>query len=274
MSSIALSAKPTVSPDRHVATRDGESLFVQDRGQGRPLVFVHGWSMDSAFWDYQTAPLAARGLRCIAYDQRGCGRSSPAASGYDFDTLADDLEAVLAARDLRDVVLVGHSMGTGEIARYLARHGASRIAKAVLVSCTTPFADGAAYVDALEEAMRANRAAYVRQMAGPFFAPAEPPQSLVDWAVDIVLAATPAASIGLNRCNLTTDLTGDMAAFTMPTLVVHGGGDTSTALEKTGARTARMIPGAQLMVYEGAGHGLPLTSWARLSEDIAAFARS
>lgn len=256
----------------HVQTRDGESLFVQDAGAGRPVVFVHGWAMSSAFWEYQTDALARRGLRCIAYDQRGCGRSSPAGAGYDLDTLADDLEAVLSSRGLRDVVLVAHSMGSAEVARYLSRHGPGRIAKVALVSCTTPTLDGAAYVEPIEQAMRADRPGYVRQLAGRFFDPVKPSQALIDWGVNIVLQATLTACIGYNRCNLSTDLTQDLKAFSLPTLVVHGAGDASSVLAKTGARTAAMIKGAQLLVYEGAGHGLPLTHAARLNQDLAAFA--
>ncbi len=256
-----------------VRTRDGESLFVQDRGLGQPVVFVHGWSMASTFWDYQTEALLRRGLRCIAYDQRGCGQSSRAVSGYDFDTLADDLDAVLRARDLENVVLVAHSMGSGEVARYLTRYGASRIAKIALVSCTTPNPDGAAWVDPLEQAMRADRPSYVREMATPFFAPAQPSEEMVDWGINIVLQASLTACIGYNRCNLTTDLTGDMKAFTVPTLVIHGAGDLSAPLEKTGAHTAAMIAGSRLVVYEDAGHGLPLTHAERLNEDLVGFAR-
>jgi non-heme chloroperoxidase len=276
----SVNAAPTIEatritrPTDRIGTRDGESLFVEDRGRGRPVVFIHGWSMASTFWKYQTDALLRPGLRCIAYDQRGCGQSSRAVSGYDFDTLADDLDAVLRARDLKNVVLVAHSMGSGEVARYLTRHGASRIAKVALVSCTTPNPDGAAWVEPLEQAMRADRPRYVREMAIPFFGLAQAPEEIVDWGVNIVLQASLTACIGYNRCNLTTDLTADMKGFTMPTLVVHGAGDVSSPLEKTGARTAAMIPGSRLVIYDGAGHGLPLTHAARLNEDLAGFALS
>jgi pimeloyl-ACP methyl ester carboxylesterase len=258
-------------PTDRVGTRDGESLFVQDRGIGQPVVFIHGWSMASTFWKYQTEALFVRGLRCIAYDQRGCGQSSRAESGYDFDTLADDLDAVLRARDLKNVMLVAHSMGSGEVARYLARYGTSRIAKVALVSCTTPNLEGAAWVEPLEQAMRADRPRYVREMAVPFFAPTQTSDEMVDWGINIVLQASLTASIGYNRCNLTTDLTDDMKAFTVPTLIVHGSGDLSASFEKTGARTAAMISGSRLVVYEDGGHGLPLTHAARLNEDLVRF---
>lgn len=256
----------------YVATADGESLFVQDWGQGPALVFVHGWSMSSAFWEYHTEALVRRGLRCIAYDQRGCGRSSPAMSGYDLDTLADDLETVLASRDLRQVVLVSHSMGAAEVTRYLSRHGAERIAKVVLISCTTPTLGAAGHLDQIEQAMRADRPKYVRDLAVPFFEPETASPGLVDWGVGIVLQASLTACLGYNRANITADLTRELKAFTVPTLVVHGSADASAPLERTGARTAALIPGAKLLTYEGASHGLPLTRAGRLNQDLVEFA--
>jgi pimeloyl-ACP methyl ester carboxylesterase len=255
-----------------VTTADGESLFVQDWGSGPVLVFVHGWSMSSAFWEYQTEALVRRGLRCVAYDQRGCGRSSPAMSGYDLDTLADDLEAVLASRGLRQVVLVSHSMGAAEVTRYLSRHGAGRIAKVVLVSCTTPTLGVADRLERIEQAMRADRPKYVRDLAVPFFEPEAASPALVDWGVGIVLQASLTACLGYNHANVTADLTHEMKAFTVPTLVVHGSADASAPLERTGARTAALIPGAKLIAYEGAGHGLPLTRAGRLNQDLVEFA--
>ena len=123
-----------------VETADGNLLFFKDWGAGRPVLFVHGWALSSDIWEYQMTALAGPEVRCIAYDKRGCGRSSHPGSGFDHDTLADDLAAVIEQLGLRGVTLVGHSMGAGEIARYLSRHGTSRIARAVLVAPITPFA--------------------------------------------------------------------------------------------------------------------------------------
>src|SRR6476661_7767251 len=123
----------------HIATEDGVHLFYRDWGQGRPVLFVGGWSMPSDSWGYQMLALSRQGLRCVAFDRRGHGRSSDPGRGYDFDTLADDLAAVIEKLDLRDVTLVGHSMGCAEIARYLVRHGVSRVARVAFVSASLPF---------------------------------------------------------------------------------------------------------------------------------------
>ena len=133
----ASTTKPAKTP--FIVTRDGASLFYKDWGNGKPVVFVHSWALNSDMWQYQMIHLAGQGLRCVAYDSRGHGRSSDPGQGYDYDTLAGDLAAVIEQLNLREVTLVGHSMGCGEIVRYLSRHGAARIARAALVAPTTPF---------------------------------------------------------------------------------------------------------------------------------------
>lgn len=128
----------TLAKAVEIRTRDGMRLFHRDWGQGRPMVFVHSWAMSSAMWAYQVAHLSEQGFRCIAYDRRGHGRSDPTSRGFDIDTLADDLAAVIDQLGLEDVTLVGHSMGCGEIVRYLTRHGSRRVAKVVLLAPVTP----------------------------------------------------------------------------------------------------------------------------------------
>jgi non-heme chloroperoxidase len=123
----------------YIESRDDTRLFYKDWAMSKPVVFIHGWALGAHMWEYQMPYLAGKGLRCVAYDKRGCGRSSQPWSGYDFDTFADDLAAVIEHLDLWKVTLVGHSMGCGDIARYLSRHGAERIARAALVAPTTPY---------------------------------------------------------------------------------------------------------------------------------------
>lgn len=267
------------SGERFVAAADGERLYVQDWGHGRTLFFVHGWTMNTEFWEYQTEAMLEAGFRVVAYDQRGCGRSSQAAFGFDFDTLADDMDAVMRALDLRDVVVVAHSMGCALVARYLSRHGASRVAKVVLASTTTPglFLDPAAAQavdDRLVAAIRADRPRYLAELAQPFFSPVKVTPELLRWGVDLALKASLRAAVAYTRTNVHADMRGDLGAFSMPTLIVHGSGDISTPLAQSGARTAAAIPGSRLVVYDGAPHGLPLTHSARLNQDIAAFARA
>jgi pimeloyl-ACP methyl ester carboxylesterase len=262
-----------------VRAADRTALFYQDRGDGPPIVFIHGWAIGADMWEYQTTPLSRRGLRCIAYDRRGCGRSDHPDRGYDFDTFADDLAALLEHLDLRDVTLVGHSMGGGEVARYLSRHGARRIARAVLVGTITPFlrktADNPDGVDdavfaATIAALGEDRPAFLTAGAAGFFGAGLPGISvspeLMAWAVGLFLRASPSATIDMVRAFSTTDFRPDMPAFTVPTLVIHGDADANAPLALTGARTARAI-----VVYEGAPHGLFVTHKARFNEDLAAF---
>ncbi len=162
----------------YIESGDGNRLFYKDWGSGKPVVFVAGWSVGSDMWEYQLAPLAKQGLRCIAYDRRGHGRSDQPGRGYDFDTLADDLSAVLERLDLRDVTLVGHSMGCGEIVRYLSRHGSSRVKRIALLGPTMPFLlktadnpDGIepAAFEAARAAMLQDRPKWLWDNADPFF---------------------------------------------------------------------------------------------------------
>lgn len=262
-------------------TDDHTAIHYTDWGRGRPVVFIHGWGVGGDMWEYQTTPLSDAGLRCIAYDRRGCGRSSQPGSGYDFDTLADDLATLLDRLDLRDVTLVAHSMGGGEVARYLARHGAGRVAGTVLVGATTPFllktadnpdgVDGAAF-DAMVEALAVDRPAYLTALAPVFFGPGVSPEML-RWGVDLSLRASGKAMIAMVRTLSETDLRPDLRAFTVPTLVIHGSADQIVPFEVSGRRTAAAIQGCRLSVYEGASHGLFVTEMARLNAELLAFAR-
>lgn len=262
-------------------TADGASLFYLDWGSGAPVVFTHAWALNADLWEYPMIALSERGLRCVAYDRRGHGRSRDPGRGYDFDTLADDLAGVIAALDLRGVTLVGHSMGCGEIARYLSRHGAERIARAVLVSTVTPLLvrgpdhpDGAdpALYEGIIAALKADRpatfAAGVAQFAGPSSGVSP---ELSDWIVQQFLRASPKAAIELTRALARADFRGDLGAFTLPTLIVHGDADVVNPLERTGQRTAQAIPGSVLRVYEGGPHGLIVSHKERFTEDLLAF---
>ena len=259
-----------------VATPDGEQLYYEDMGNGPTLLFVHGWAMNTEFWEHQTADLVRQGHRCVAYDQRGCGRSSPAATGHDLDGLADDLAAMIDALGLDRVTLIGHSMGACQIARYLARHGTARVARAILVAGTAPglFPDPASRVEPLAAqitAMMADRPAFVAAMAEPFFAPERVSPDMIAWGTGLVLRATLHAAIEHTRTNVNADVRADMGAFACPTLIIHGDADQSCPIEASGALAHAMIPDSELLVYEGASHGLPLTRGARLAADIAAF---
>jgi pimeloyl-ACP methyl ester carboxylesterase len=267
----------------YVMTRDSTSLFYNDWGTGRPVVCVHGGQLGAAMWEYQQVELVDQGVHCIAYDRRGCGRSDQPWQGYDIDTLADDLAALVDHLDLHDVTLVGHSNGCGDIARYLSRHGVSRIARAVLIAPTTPFllktADNPNGVDqnVVDETiaqLSRDRPHFFAASAPAFLGVGLPNVSvspeLVQWGVGLALQASPRATIAMTRTFAETDFRPDLGAFTMPTLVIHGAADLFAPLELCGRRTAELIPGARLVVYD-TGHGLFLTEKERLNRDLLAF---
>lgn len=227
-------------------------------------------------------PLCDWGLRCVAYDRRGHGRSDDPGTGYEFDTLADDLGAVLEALDLRGATLVGFSMGAAEIVRYLTRHGSGRVARAVLIGTTTPklahAPDNPGGLDpALLEAFRAGALTrdfprWVDENMVPFVTPETSP-GLMNWVRDMALRTSAKALLDCNRAITEADFRAELPGITVPTLVVHGDRDATSPLDLTGRPTASLVPGARLSVYEGAPHGLVLTHADRLNADLLAFAR-
>ncbi|MGV0029087.1 alpha/beta fold hydrolase [Phormidesmis priestleyi] len=267
-----------------IETRDGISLFHYDWGTGQPVVFVHGWGLGAGMWEYQMTDLSNRGLRCIAYDKRGCGRSDQPGHGYDFDTLADDLASLIEQLDLRNVTLVGFSAGCGDVARYLSRHGMGRIARSVLIGSVTPFlaktADNPEGIDPsvfdeMIAALRRDRPRYLAASAPSFFGAGLPTVSvspeLIQWGVGLALQASPKATIEMVRAFSETDFRSDMPAFTMPTLTIHGDQDQNHPIDLTGQKTAQAIPGNQFKVYEGAAHGLFVTHKEQLNRDLLTF---
>jgi non-heme chloroperoxidase len=269
-------------PTHMIETKDGAGLFYRDWGSGEAVVFVHGWAVNSDLWQYQMAYLASHGLRCVTFDRRGHGRSTDPGRGYDFDTLADDLAAVIEKLDLRDVTLVGHSMGCAEIARYLVRHGVSRVARVAFVSASLPFVmktdDNPDGVDrAVFEKTRAGWSKdfpkWLGENARPFFAP-DTSQHMVDWGIRMCLQTSLQALFECNRIDVETDFRPELPRIQVPTLVIHGDADVSAPLDLMGRRTAKLIPGSQLKVYEHGPHGLMFTHTERLNADLLAFIRS
>jgi non-heme chloroperoxidase len=275
------------SPKPFIQTADGINLFYKDWGTGRPVIFIHGWAMNSDMWQYQMIDLASQGLRCITYDRRGHGRSDQPWQGYDYDTLADDLAALIKQLNLQKITLVAHSMGGGEIVRYLSRHGASRIAQIVFVGAITPFplktADNPAGLDrSLFEQLRATMSKdlprFLAYGASGFFGAGQGKAlvspEMMQWAVNLCLQSSPKALLDCNRAATETDFRAEMRKITIPTLVIHGDADQSAALELTGRKTAQLIQGSQLKVYEGAPHGLFITHMERFNRDLLAFIKS
>jgi pimeloyl-ACP methyl ester carboxylesterase len=265
-----------------IETRDGTQLFYRDWGAGEPLVFMSGWGLTSDCWGYQTAPLC-ESTRCIAYDRRGHGRSSDPGRGFDADTLADDLAAVLDALDLKKVTLVTHSMAGGEAVRYLSRHGSKRIARIALISATLPFMtktadnpdgiDPAVFENGRRNVLLRDFPKALRDNMRPFGV-AETSDAMLDWISSLMLRCSMKALVECNRALTATDFRPDLAKVDVPTLIVHGDKDVSAPLAITGRKTAALLPQATVKIYEGAPHGLFLTHAERLNKDLLEFTRS
>ncbi len=256
----------------YVDTQDRTRLFYKDWGTGRPVLLLHAWPLDADMWEYQMTPLALAGVRCIAVDRRGFGRSDQPGHGYDFDTFADDLAEVLTALDLRDVTLVGYSMGGGEIARYLARHGTERVARVALVGAALARMDeGMAAM--MGAAIAADRPKFLVDGVPTLFAGAAVSAEAMQWIVALALRASPLATLGCLRAFAQSDHTTALDVFTLPTLFVHGDADLTQPI--AGARAAAAaIPGSRLVEYAGAPHGLFLTERERLAADLLEFVRA
>jgi non-heme chloroperoxidase len=263
---------------------DDVSLFYRDWSEGEPVFFCAAWALSSVAWQYQMMSVVDSGRRAVAYDRRGHGRSDDPGSGYDYDTLAEDLGRVLEHLDLRDVTLVAHSMGSGEAVRYLTRHGSARVARLVLLAPTTPFilqtpdnpvgVDGDLFARRRTE-WRSDFGRWILENEPPYFGDGQPgcdvSPLLREWTKEDMLTATLQAVIEFQRSAVETDFREELAQVSVPTLIVQGDADASAPLALTGQRTAELIPNSQLLVYENAPHGLYLTHGARLNSDLRAF---
>ena len=273
------SGQPRRRFEPFVETRDGVCLYYREWGSGEPVVFVHSWAVNADLWQYQMVHLSDRGMRCIAYDQRGHGRSSDPGAGFDYDTLSDDLAAVMERARARGATLVGHSMGCGVIARYLTRHGSDRVARAALVSPTLPFLvktpdnpegiDRSA-LDRLRGLWSTDFPGWLADNARPFFV-AGTSAATVDWGIGLCWQASLRALIDCNRADFETDFRGELPRLRLPILIVHGDRDVSAPLDLTGRKTAQLIPGSRLRVYEGAPHGVMFTHTDRLNAELLSF---
>lgn len=265
----------------HVTCADHSTrLFVRDWGEGKPIVFLAGWTLSSQAWAYQMTPLSQR-FRCVAFDRRGHGRSDDPGRGYDYDTLADDIASVLESLDLNDVTLVAHSFASGEAVRHLTRHGTKRVKRLLLLApAAVPFLlqtddnpmglPGAAIEETIATIGR-DFPSWIEANAQPYFQPAAS-RSVIDWTIRDMTTASMLATVALTRIQMTTDFRPELRRLDVPTLIVHGDADASAPIDLTGRPAAALIPGAELRVYQGAGHGLYFTHQQRLNEDLARFA--
>jgi pimeloyl-ACP methyl ester carboxylesterase len=260
--------------------RDGTYLFHRDWGSGPPVLFLHGWGLNSEFWEYQMQCVVDAGFRAVAFDRRGHGRSGDSGRGYDIDTLADDVSLVVDRLALRDTTVVAHSLGCGEAVRYLTRHGSRRVAALLLAGATLPFLARSpdnptgidrAVFDALRARLATNRAQWVADNAAPFWTPDASP-ALVAWGNAMPLHSTLQSMIALSRTMSETDFRSELRSLRVRTRIVHGTVDRSVPLH-FGRATAALVNGSQLTEYEGAPHGLPLTHMERFNAELLAFIR-
>ena len=283
MTTARAASNQAVQSPGFIEVADGTRLAFTDWGEGRPVVFVHAWALPSPMWDYQRTPLSRQGLRCIAYDRRGHGRSSLARGGYDCDTLADDLAALLTALDLRNVTLVAHSFGCGEIVRYLTRHGSDRVAKLALVApAATPFVMKTAdnpngvppeKLELFRATIQQDFPKWLEDGKKAFFV-ADTSPALQKWVMNLMLTTPLWVAVECNRMMTSTDFRSELKRISVPTLIVHGDKDASAPIDLTGRPTAALIPNARFKVYEGAPHGLFLTHKDRLNADLLDFIKS
>jgi non-heme chloroperoxidase len=268
-----------------ITTTDGTQIFYKDWGSGQPIVFSHGWPLSADDWDTQMLFFLQHGYRVIAHDRRGHGRSTQTGDGHDMDHYADDLAAVTAHLDLRDAVHVGHSTGGGEVVRYIARHGESRVAKAVLISAVPPLMVQTdanpgglpkSVFDGLQAQLAANRSEFYRGFAaGPFYGfnrpGVEPSEAIIEnwWRQGMMGGAK--AHYDCIKAFSETDFTEDLKSIDVPTLILHGDDDQIVPFADSAPLSAKLVKNATLKVYPGRPHGVCQTEPDMVNRDLLAF---
>ena len=267
-----------------ITAKDGTEIYYKDWGKGQPVVFSHGWPLSADAWDGQMLFLEQHGYRTIAHDRRGHGRSSQASSNNDMNGYADDLAAVVEALDLRDAMLVGHSTGGGEVARYVGRHGSKRVAKVVLVAAVPPIMlktsanpEGLPIevFDGLRAGITKDRSQFYKDLAVPFYganrAGAKVSQGTLDqfwlWSMQAGLKNAYESIKAFSE----TDFTEDLKKIDVPAMVLHGEDDQIVPVKDSGKESARLIKGAKEIYYPGAPHGLTATHQDQVNADLLAF---
>ena len=270
-----------------ITTKDGTRIFYKDWGAGRPVVFSHGWPLSADAWDGQMVFLGERGYRVVAHDRRGHGRSSQTWSGNDMDTYADDLAELFEALDLKDAILVGHSTGGGEVARYLGRHGTARVAKAVLLGAVPPLMlkteanPGGLPIevfDGIRKNTFDNRAQFFKDLAIPFYGYNREGAVLSEGVRDSFwlqgMQAGFKSALDCIKQFSETDFTEDLKSIDIPTLIAHGDDDQIVPIGAAALLSSKLVKGATLKIYPGAPHGLATTHQDLFNADLLAFIQS
>jgi non-heme chloroperoxidase len=267
-----------------ITTQDGTEIYYKDWGSGQPVVFSHGWPLSADAWESQMVYLASNGCRCIAHDRRGHGRSSQPWNGNDMDTYADDLSALIETLNLRGATLVGHSTGGGEVARYIGRHGTSRVARVVLVGAVTPLMlktdanPGGLPIKAFDDiraGVAADRSQFFKDLTTPFYGANRPGAKVSQGVRDAFwlqgMQGGLKGELDCIKAFSETDFTEDLRKFDVPTLIIHGDDDQIVPIDTTARASARLVKNATLKIYPGGPHGLADTHKDQLNADLLAF---
>jgi len=270
-----------------ITTKDGTEIYYKDWGSGQPITFSHGWPLTADAWDAQMLFFGAQGYRVIAHDRRSHGRSAQTWNGNDMDTYADDLATLFEALDLKKAVMVGHSTGGGEVARYIGRHGSKRVAKAVLMGAVPPIMlksdknPGGLPMNVFDEiraSVAGDHAQFWKDLSMPFFGYNRPGAKISEGVRESFWLQSMMGGIkGLYDCIKAfseTDQNEDLRKFDIPTLVMHGGDDQIVPIADSSELTAKIVKGAQLKVYKGYPHGMPIIHADEINKDLFAFIKS
>ena len=273
--------------DLYIETAPNVKLYVKDYGEGKPVILIHGWPLSNEMWEYQIDTLVQNNFRVIAYDRRGFGKSSQPWDGYDYDTLTDDLKAIIDQLDLKDATLVGFSMGGGEVVRYFSRHGGKGVSKAILIASVTPFQlqtdsnpQGVPQekYDGMAKLIKEDRISFLDNFGKTFFGvsfiskPISTP--LLDYYRMLCSFASPRATLECATSFSSTDFRSEMASVNVPTLIIHGDEDKTVPMGIASEISAKLIPDNKFIVYEGAPHGLFYIEKDKLNKDLIEFLNS
>jgi non-heme chloroperoxidase len=260
------------------------NIFFEDIGTGKPVILIHGWPVSHEMWEYQVTAIVNAGYRCITYDRRGFGQSDKPWTGYDYDTFAADLNELIDALDLSDIILVGFSMGGGEVVRYLGKYGPSKVSKAVLISSVVPLL---VQTDSHEEGVprdifdgvianiQNDRPAFLSDFGKQFFSEGvlnKPvSQEIQNWLHQLAIVASPKATADCVRAYSETDFRTDLSTITIPVMIIHGDNDKTVPIQATSEITASLLPNAEYYIIEGAPHGLFITNKDELNQLLINF---
>lgn len=271
----------------YISTKDQTSLYVKDWGQGQPVILIHGWPLSADSWDPVAVDLVNAGFRLIAYDRRGFGRSDQPWDGYNYDTFADDLAAVMEKTGAQDAALVGFSMGGGEVARYMSRHQGKNVVKAALISSVVPFmlktpnnpegVEGAVFED-MKKGISAERpkffADFFKDFYGVSMLSRPVSQAYLDWSTSVAMQASLKATLECVDAFGKTDFRDDLPYFKVPTLIIHGNKDVTVPITTSAYQAYQGIAGSKMLEYDGEPHGVFATQKDRLVSDLLEFLKS